>query len=160
MEGRVLFLHYVTQNIKALRELEFDFGILPQPKFDTAQKEYYSLAQSNVMVIPADIEDPDMAGVISEALAIYSNQHVLPALYETAFNYKYLRDEDSIAMFDIIKNSLVYDKLWNYAEGNSSVYFLSQLMGKASTDVISFYESTHTAVEKVMADLYDAVLNK
>jgi len=63
-------------------------------------------------------------------------------------------------MFDIIKNSLVYDKLWNYAEGNSSVYFLSQLMGKASTDVISFYESTHTAVEKVMADLYDAVLNK
>jgi len=160
MEGRVLFLHYVTQNIKALRELEFDFGILPQPKFDTAQKEYYSLAQSNVMVIPADIEDPDMAGMISEALAIYSNQHVLPALYETAFNYKYLRDEDSIAMFDIIKNSLVYDKLWNYAEGNSSVYFLSQLMGKASTDVISFYESTHTAVEKVMADLYDAVLNK
>ena len=66
------------------------------------------------------------------ALAIYSNQHVLPALYETAFNYKYLRDEDSIAMFEIIKNSLVYDKLWNYAEGNNSVYFLSQLMGKAS----------------------------
>ena len=27
-------------------------------------------------------------------------------------------------------------------------------------DVISFYESTHTSVEKIMADLYDDVLKK
>ncbi len=156
--GRILFLHYVTQNIKALQEVEFAFGILPQPKFDEAQKEYYSLAQSNVMVIPADAEDLDFTGFITEALAIYSNMHVLPALYETTFNYKYLRDEDSIAMFDIIKNSLVYDKLWNYADGDASVYFLSNLMGKKSTDVVSFHAANHKAAETKMAKLYDAVL--
>ena len=158
--GRILFLHYVTQNAVALRDVEFDFGILPQPKFDTEQENYYSMAQSNVMVIPSDIEDIDMAGVISEALAIYSNQYVLPALYETTFEHKYLRDEDSIAMFDIIKNSLIYDKLWNYAEGNSAVYFLTALMGKKSTDLISYYESCHGAAEAAMAALYDSVLGK
>lgn len=159
-EGRVLFLHYVTQNIKALRELEFEFGILPQPKYDEQQENYYSLAQSNVMVIPSNVEDTEFAGVISEALAIYSNQYVLPALYENTFNYKYLRDEDSIAMFDIIKNSLVYDKLWNYAEGNATVYFLSNLMGSGSTDLISFYQKNHKAAEKIMADFYDKVLKE
>lgn len=159
-EGRVMFLHYVTQNIVALREVEFDFGILPLPKYDTAQNDYYSMAQSNVMVIPADVEDTEMTGVLAEALAIYSNQYVLPALYETTFNYKYLRDEDSIAMFDIIKNSLIYDKLWNYAEGNQAVYFLSQLMGKQSTDVISFYQSCHSSAETAMAKFYDTVLGK
>ena len=158
--GRVMFLHYVTQNAVALRDVEFDFGLLPLPKYDTAQKDYYSMAQSNVMVIPADIEAPEMVGVLSEALAIYSNQYVLPALYETTFNYKYLRDEDSIAMFDIIKNSLVYDKLWNYAEGNTAVYFLSQLMCKKSTDVVSFYQSCHTSAEATMAAFYDSVLGK
>lgn len=158
--GRVLFLHYVTQNAVALREVEFDFGILPQPKYDAAQKEYYSMAQSNVMVIPADIENTEMVGVLSEALAIYSNQYVLPALYETTFNYKYLRDEDSIAMFDIIKNSLVYDKLWNYADGNSAVYFLTELMKQKSTDVVSFYQSCHQSAEATMANLYDTVLAK
>lgn len=160
MEGRVLFLHYVTQNAVALRDVEFDFGILPQPKYNTAQQDYYSMAQSNVMVIPSNTEEAEMVGVLSEALAIYSNQHVLPALYETTFNYKYLRDEDSIAMFDIIKNSLVYDKLWNYADGNSAVYFLTDLMKRHSTDVVSYYQSCHQAVEKQMANLYDIVLER
>jgi len=159
MEDRVLFLHYVTQNAKALRDLEFEFGILPQPKFDARQEDYYSLAQSNVMVIPSNYHDPDMAGVLVEALSIYSNRYVLPALYENTFNYKYLRDEDSIEMFNIIKNSLVYDKLWNYAEGHNAVYFITNLMNAKSTNLISYYKSNQKSAEKVMQKLYDDVLN-
>lgn len=159
-EGRVLFLHYVVQNIEVMRDVDFDFGILPLPKFDETQPQYVTMSQSNVMCIPADITNTEMAGVISEALAIYSHEHVLPALYETAYNYKYLRDEDSIAMFDIIQDTLVYDVLWFYGEGDPCTYFMQKLMADGSTDVASFYQANHAATESRLAEFYDIVLNK
>lgn len=158
--GQVLFLHYVTQNIKALRDLEFDFGILPQPKGDPEQEAYYSLAQSNVMVVPTTVKDTDFVGIIMEALSAESYDRVLPALYDVTFNNKYLRDEDSIQMFDIIKNSLVYDTIWNYLNGSNFVYFLSSLIGAKSYDTASFYEKNHLAAEKSIRDFYDEVLEK
>lgn len=156
--GRVLFLHYVTQNIKALRDLEWDFGILPMPKYDEAQEDYYSLAQSNVMVIPATVSDTEFVGTIIEALSAYSYFHVLPALYETTFNSKYLRDEDSIAMFDIIKNSLIYDPLWNYNTSNNIVYFLSILMKDGSVDTASYYAKNHESAELELRKFFDEAL--
>ncbi|MGM9626288.1 MAG: hypothetical protein ACI3XM_11355 [Eubacteriales bacterium] len=157
-DGRVLFLHYVTQNIKALRDLEWDFGILPMPKYDEAQQDYYSLAQSNVMVIPATVSNTEFVGTIIEALSAYSYFHVLPALYETTFNNKYLRDEDSIAMFDIIKNSLIYDPLWNYNTSNNIVYFLSTLMKNGSVDTASFYAANHESAELELRKFFDEAL--
>lgn len=156
--GQVLFLHYVTQNIAALRDLDWDFGILPQPKYDESQEEYYSLAQSNVMVVPVTVADAEFVGTIIEALSAYSYQYVMPALYETTFNNKYLRDEDSVAMFDIIKNSLVYDPLWNYNASGNTVYFLSTLMGKRSTDTASYYAANHEAAEASLRDFFDTTL--
>lgn len=153
--GRVLFLHYVIQNIKALRELDFDYGLLPQPKYDKEQPAYYSLAQSNVMIIPSNASDLEFTGVIIEALSAESYKTVLPALYEVTFENKYLRDEDSYKMFNIIKDSLVYDTLWNYAEGDQMVYFLSQLMSKKSTDLSSFYAANYQKTENKMRDFYD-----
>lgn len=153
--GRVLFLHYVIQNIKALRDLEFDYGLLPQPKYSEEQPDYYSLAQSNVMVIPSNASDLEFTGVITEALSAESYRTVLPALYEVTFENKYLRDEDSYRMFTLIKDSLVYDALWNYAEGDQTVYFLSQLMSKKSTDLSSFYAANYLKTETKMREFYD-----
>lgn len=153
--GQVLFLHYVTQNIKVFRDLNFDYGILPLPKYDEQQENYYSLAQSNVMVIPVTVRDTTFAGTIIEALSSESYFNVLPVLYETTFNNKYLRDEESIAMFDIIKNSLVYDAAWNYQNGVGVTYFFSNLIGSASTDTASYYAKNHKAAEKMLRDFYD-----
>ena len=158
--GNVLFLHYVTQNMVALRDVDFDFGILPMPKGSEEQKEYRSLAQSNVMVVPsttASEEDLDFTGVLIEALAYESHAKVLPALYDTTCSYKYLRDEESVLMFDIIRASLVYDVIWNYTEGDDTAYFLSRLMGAQSTDTASFYASHHKAVEKKLSGFFDSV---
>ena len=155
--GQVLFLHYVTQNIVALRDLNWDFGILPMPKYDENQENYYSLAQSNVMVIPATETDTEFVGTIIEALSAESHLNVLPALYDTTFNNKYLRDEDSIKMFDIIKNSLVYDPVWNYCPKGDIAYFLSNLLAKNSSDTVSFYASKHEAAEADLREFFDEV---
>ena len=86
--------------------------------------------------------------------------NVLPALYDTTFNNKYLRDEDSIRMFDIIKNSLVYDTIWNYLNGGSFVYFLPTLIGSKSYDTASFYEKNHKAAETAIREFYDQTLER
>ncbi len=157
-EGRVLFLNYVVQNIKALRDLDWDFGILPMPKYDEEQEEYYSFSQSNVMVVPTTSSDTEFVGTLIEALSAYSYFEVMPALYETTFNNKYLRDEDSIAMFDIIKNSLVYDPLWNYHTSNGTVYFLQSLMSSKSTDIASYYASKHEQNELELRNFFDKTI--
>nr|MBQ4319968.1 extracellular solute-binding protein [Clostridia bacterium] len=159
-DGRVLFLHYVTQNIKALRDLELEFGILPQPKYDEEQENYASFSQSNVLVIPANVDDPEFIGLITEALTIYSSMYVMPALYDETFNNKYLRDEDSVNMFEIIKDSLVYDKLYNYSEDTSISYFLRNLMQQKSTDLMSYYQANAAKIENQLIEFYDKVLNK
>lgn len=155
--GQVLFLNYVTQNIKALRDVEFDYGLLPQPKYDEEQDKYYSLSQSNVMVVPSTVADTEFTGVITEAMSYLSYRDVIPALYEVTFENKYLRDDDSYAMFNIVKNSLVYDRLWNYAEGDSMVYFFTNLMKGKSTDLASFYAKNAGKTEASMRAFFDSV---
>ena len=137
--GRSLFTEYVTQNIAVLRDLDFDYGMLPLPKYDEAQDDYVTLAQSNVMVYPSNAADLSFTGALIEALSCESYNLVMPALYETTFENKYLRDDDSYAMFNIIKSTLTYDILWNYTEGSGLCYFLSRLMQNGSADLASFY---------------------
>lgn len=155
--GKVLFLHYVTQNIQALRDIEWDFGILPMPKYNEEQEEYYSLAQSCVMVIPATETDTEFVGTIIEALSADSYYNVLPALYDVSFNNKYLRDDDSIKMFDIIKNSLIYDPIWNYNTSNNISFFLTILIDENSANTASYYAANHESAEEELRDFFDKV---
>ena len=154
--GRSLFTEYVTQNIAVLRDLEFDYGMLPLPKYDEAQKDYVTLAQSNVMVYPSNAEDLSFTGAMIEALSCESYNKVMPALYETTFENKYLRDDDSYAMFNIIKSSLTYDILWNYTEGSDLCYFFNKLMEKGSADLASFYSKYGEKTQKTLTDFFEA----
>ena len=156
--GQVMLFNYVTQNISALRDLEFDYGMLPMPMYNENQAGYYSLNQSNVMVTPLNLDDTEFFGTVIEALSYESYESVIPALYEVTFENKYLRDEDSYKIFNIIKNSLVYDILWNYSEGSQMAYFLPNLMIKKTTDLTSLYESSYLATENQMKSFYDMAI--
>lgn len=107
-----LFANAVTSDIKgSLRSSEYDFGIIPLPKYDLDQQEYYTMvaAQSDLMVIPTTNIEPYKDGIILEALAYYGKEIMLPAYYDKQITYRMLRDEDSGRMLDIIFGNRVYD---------------------------------------------------
>lgn len=98
-----------------------------------------------------------MVGVISEALAVESYKHVVPAVYEVTYENKRLRDSESYEMFNIIRSGLVYEFSWTYGEGGSMVYILPTLLEQKNTNVSSFYAKNFKTAEKQLEKVIDKV---
>ncbi|MCL2815713.1 MAG: hypothetical protein FWD23_14040 [Oscillospiraceae bacterium] len=111
MENRGLFYTSFLRDSQAFRTMETDFGILPYPKYDEAQKDYKTLtrAGSAAFAIPVTVKDSEFAEIILEALCAESYRKVIPAYYDVALKHKYARDDDSSEMLDIIREGLEYD---------------------------------------------------
>ena len=102
-----------------LRSFNDEYGILPLPKFDEAQERYCSIATDDYsqIAIPVTCGDKELAGAFLELAGEYSYKYVIPAYYEVAMKGKYLRDDESCQMFD-----LVIDSAWDdFAYINTSM---------------------------------------
>ena len=105
--GRALF---ITCELKASleeRDMDDTFGLLPFPKYDEKQENYQTNMNfiSCFLTIPITQKDPQMAGVILDALTYESYKTVLPVYYDVTVSQKGLRNEESIEMLDIIHNT-------------------------------------------------------
>ena len=113
MEGRGLFVaRAYVQYVYYFRESDVDYGIVPRPKYDSNQENYYSdinYAWATTVSVPVDVKDPERAGIILEALSSESLYTVTPANYTVSIVHKQLRDQDSERMLDIIYSSRCFD---------------------------------------------------
>ncbi|MBR4184147.1 MAG: hypothetical protein IKQ87_00145, partial [Clostridia bacterium] len=109
-EARALMLADILGNAAALRELDFDFGIIPYPKYTEEQANYHTTAWDayNLYSVPRTA-DLDFTGVVTENLAARSFQFILPAFYDKALLSKYARDEDSAEMIGLIRAGATYN---------------------------------------------------
>ena len=100
-----LFFTEVLQLAERMRAAEVEFGIIPIPKFDEAQQDYYAFSDSwcmNEMVIPITNLSLERTGQILELLNAESYYTVRPAYYDKSLTGKFLRDDESAGMLDII----------------------------------------------------------
>lgn len=96
--------------LNSLRDMKADFGLIPVPKYDEEQSEYYGRLIDGWISVPLHCcENPERTSVIMEALAVESKNYVIPAVYEDAIKNKYLRDEESIRMLDMVLKNRVID---------------------------------------------------
>ena len=158
--GQILFLHSNTELLQGFTDVEIDFGMIPLPKYDDKQDGYRVIGDTQVMVVPIDVDNTEMTGVISEALSVESYKNVIPAVYDVMYTNRYLRDEESYDMFNIIMDGLVYEFSWTFGEGNNMVYALPNLMAQKSTDLVSYYASNGPTIEANMVKFIDSVLGK
>ena len=108
--GHSLFMDTSFNLVSRLRDMDSDFGIIPYPKFDESQTNYYSRVEGGmVTIIPKTNDKLDMTGAVLEALAYESRQIVIPADYDIALKGKYARDPESIEMLDLIFAGRIYD---------------------------------------------------
>ncbi len=115
-EGRALFEAQLLGNSAALRNVEIEFGILPYPKYTAEQENYMTTAWDayNLFCLPLTA-DLSFVGKITEYMAAYSFDIVLPAFYDKALISKYARDTESADMIAIIRESATY----NFGQVNS-----------------------------------------
>lgn len=156
VEGRSLMFAETLGQVEWLRDMNFDFGILPTPLYDENQDRYYSLLNcwgSNAFGIPTSLYDDEAEGVmlIMNALGAEGKNYVTPAYIETTLKGQRLRDDDSEEMLDIIFENigcdighmynfgrLGFDALHKLAEGQNMATLIDSLKSKAQSEIDSF----------------------
>ncbi len=109
--GRTLFTVAEIKACSKYRDMDETFGIVPMPKYDETQSQYYS-HRTHVcptMTVPVTNLEPAKAGIILDALAYESYRDILPIYYDIRLSQKGLRNEESIEMLSIIRNTRSFD---------------------------------------------------
>lgn len=148
-EDRALFYIAWLNRASLFREMETDFGIIPMPKYDESQKDYYSFVHmycANSITIPSTVSDTDKIGLIIEVLSAESKKVVTPAYYEKSLKSRGARDEESSKMLDIIFANRIYDLGYMYNWGG--IFSAVGGMAGIKNGGISGYASKIASVEK------------
>ena len=155
MEKNNLLFHLTNMNrCRLFRELECDFGIIPLPKANDEQEEYYSMIPSefaNSVAIPVNVKDKERACCILEALTCIANKTTYYAYIEQSLKSKYLRDDDSEAMLDLIFDSRVYDlgDIFSYGDSHFGAAAVAGALSNPEA-VASTLKKTQSRNEKAL----------
>jgi hypothetical protein len=150
-DGGVLFNDVDLYMLKNLRAMETDFGVLPYPKFDEAQADYYTRLGGGDLFFTgksATKEGLERTGVILEAMACESLKSVIPAYYDIMLKTKFARDEESEEMIDYIVDHRVFDWV--------DVIWVSEIRDGPLNDMFS--KKTNTLVslnESKLSSIFD-----
>ena len=153
-EGRVLFVTFALTDISGLRESEYGFGILPYPMYDEAQNEYNNLISTGLVPtasIPYNNKELERTGATLEAMAYYSVDTLTAAYYDSALKSRYVRDEESGEMLDILFATRVYDLGFIFNWGGAGEMITKMYQNK-KTDFVSQWESIRPAAEAALAE--------
>lgn len=167
MDDLGLFYIRVLEEGEKLRNMKSEYAILPVPKYDSAQTDYYcpvSVYTNNLISVPYHAEDTDRTGVIIEALSAESYYSVNPEFFDKVLDNKIARDEESKKMLDIIFDSRLYD----LGEFYGLAYFSDKMRGVTghsydqtgiakTSDIASFYATYKPALEAALNDLIRVV---
>ena len=152
----------IQWGVLKFREMKDDYAILPYPKFDEAQDEYYTHLTAYFPIgigIPATCQRADKIASVMEALAYISNRDILPEINNTVLKAKIARDENSAEMLDLLyKNTIVdFDCVFNIA---STANTLRDYAVGESEDFASSYASVKTQAETKINDLMTKLIGE
>lgn len=155
VEGHGLFFWMRLDDVTNMREGETDFGILPIPKYEETQSDYYSMVSRWITGLPSipitlTGEKLDEVGLILEALSADSHYTLIPEYIETSLKTKNSRDAESGEMLEVILANRVYDPMHIYNFGNFSGNYI-ELGNKGDPNIASFLKGNQKLVAKTMS---------
>ncbi|MBQ7337022.1 MAG: hypothetical protein IJW40_01055 [Clostridia bacterium] len=159
--NEVLFTYYSVKMSNNLRDMESNYGILPMPKYDKYQDNYYNLIMpdgDSVIGVPISCGDTELTSLVIEALSAESYYTVYPAFYDVVLMSKFTRDAESQDMLKIIFDTRVYDIGAIYGLGN----YHGQLITYAAThygdsNIASLYAANENAITASIKQLNDLI---
>ena len=156
----------VTLRQSATEEEAVNFGVVPIPKYNEEQEEYYSginAYQSEVITIPStNKENLDVTVYALEAMAYYSKnpatgKSLKEAYYETVLKLQSVESDDDARMLDIVFGNRLYDLGGIYNWGGLIGVYSHCLRNNAG--LASYWESIQGKVESEMDATLEAYEN-
>ena len=114
-EGKLLFYEQMLGEVvafsKKVTDTEFAFGIVPLPMWDSNQLEYHTPIRdtASAVSVPKNVQDLSMAGVIPEALCMYSYQYLRPEYLDTVLSGRYMDNPDMQYVLDLVRATFTVD---------------------------------------------------
>lgn len=147
-------------------KIEFEYGIVPVPKYSSDQAEYYTSVGHpfTMYAISVAVENNetllDACDATLELMGQKGYELVTPAVFETAMKVKYAHDNDASAMYDILRENVRFDMGRLYSAQIGDVYKVMRNEAyKASNTFASQYKGLSRAIEnginKIMAAYVD-----
>lgn len=153
--SRAMFVEGDVNSISSkYRDCDINFGMIPMPKLDENQEDYYTMGGRTQYGIPVTVKNLEMSGTIVEAMTCSGYKTLLPTYYEMALKNKYLRDEEhyeeALEALDIIERSLSIPFWYTFGNWNLFHKMMTDLYSKDSTDFASYYEKNkNTALNRL-----------
>ena len=154
-DGNALYyFEPIGSNVK-LRNVAFDYGFLPMPKYDESQEEYITpiVHYAHTMHVTTAHDDLEMVRVVLENLAAESRKSVRSVYFDQILDGKRSKDDGTIEMFDIIFENQVMNPATIYDWGTITSLINSSAYSKKS-EIASRIASITPSVE---ADLRKTV---
>ncbi|MFQ9146876.1 MAG: hypothetical protein ACLR5G_00850 [Eubacteriales bacterium] len=157
-KAKALFAYGEIKTTQELREADFTFSVLPNPKYDENQTRYYSRKSwtSTGVSIPVTAPDAEMSGTLADALNYLSKEIVWPVYRGLVLEQKNLRNEESIEMLDIILNSGMPELATIYGVGTGALDSIASKLLKGDTGIASVIDSKKSGIEKTIEKVNNA----
>ena len=133
--NNALFMWLRMRVAQNLRDMEADFGIIPVPKYDEAQEQYFSTVTkytaATVCIPNTSAIDWDMTGAVVELMNAEGHYGLHEAYYENNLGSKISRDVQSTEMLDLIFSNRIYDagEIYELGSISSNLYSRSAESG-------------------------------
>ena len=153
-EGRAYFCGITFQKIETfLREMEYDFGVLPNPKYDENQERYSTCVSGagSMVVVPKSCTDPEFVGTMLEAMAAISYDMITPDLIDVLASTKNVRDPESSEIVQMIIRSRNFDTARMHDISVDG--YVETLLRAKSTDVASHFAKNEKLWTKTLQKL-------
>ena len=159
--NQALFFPEVMYHVKTMRDRELNFGVLPCPKYDESQELYIQSTDSwclSPVCVPITTPNADRTSFILQLMAEKSYEMVTPAYYDVCLQGKYISDEESADMMDIIFGAWRVDNMEIFNWGNFEPAFRNAIIKNG--DLASLVEKNRKSTEKAMENTISALTGK
>ena len=158
--SKVIFDAAPVFSIENLRDVEFDIGVVPVPKYDEKQDRYYAPsfgAEIQMMLRSVDMSRLDNIGLLLEAMSIHSNENLVQTYKEVMLKTKYARDDESEDMLDIIFENVWFEFGINAWQEIVTTPFFNGVFMKLEDTLISTLTSMEPKVNGEIDKLKTAI---
>lgn len=157
-ENRALFRSLSIVDLKELSsDFDSEYGILPNPKYDENQEEYYNIVSAilaSCICIHNQVEDPDASAAVAEALAASSTDTVKKNYYEIVLKARKFPDDDGEFALDLIFNNRVYEPAVIYSFGS-----LNTFINDCASATTNIYSSRYDAIQSEVTTKIQEVID-
>ncbi len=160
--GSSMFLFDRFNNAYRLRDMEDEYGIIPFPKYDETQGQYYSCMFESLRfaALPSNCQKIDAVCAVMEQMAYEGNKTMMPVFYETVLKSKYARDSVSGEMIDIIRDNCVPEFAFiHILQYDVMVCYHRDLIVSGSYDIASYYAKREKKLQKKHEELLATYLD-